>query len=87
MNAIGGFSAPLNGVRLAEMSSRQKQETRGGGLNGTTSVEDPFQAGRLGMKRGDPVARIWNGKAPNGETSRQSGYSEHPRKAQRPQAE
>lgn len=46
MNVIGDFSAPLNGVRpgyLAEMSSRQKQETRGCGLNGThttTSVEN-----------------------------------------------
>ena len=41
MNAIRGFSAPLNGVRpgyLAKMSSRQKQETRGGGLNGTHSM-------------------------------------------------
>src|SRR6266850_8544087 len=41
MNAIRGFSAPRNGVRpghLAKMSSRQKQETRGGGLNGTHSM-------------------------------------------------
>src|SRR5712691_7820698 len=38
MNAIRGFSAPLNGVQpghLAKLSSRQKRETRGGGLRRT----------------------------------------------------
>jgi len=38
MNAIGGFSAPLNGVRPsypAKMSSHQKQETPRTGLSGT----------------------------------------------------
>jgi hypothetical protein len=42
MNAIGEFSARLNGFRLpsypAEMSSRQKQETPGRGSNGIRSV-------------------------------------------------
>jgi hypothetical protein len=41
MNAIAGFYAPLNGARpghLAKMSSRKKQETRGGGLNGTHTM-------------------------------------------------
>jgi hypothetical protein len=48
MNAIGGFSAPLNGVRRghsAKMSSRQKQETPRTGLSGThymTDVENQF---------------------------------------------
>jgi hypothetical protein len=47
-NAIGGFSAPLNGVRRghsAKMSSRQKQETPRTGLSGThymTDVENQF---------------------------------------------
>jgi hypothetical protein len=39
MNATGGFSAPLNGVRRghsAKMSSRQKQETPRRGLSGPT---------------------------------------------------
>jgi hypothetical protein len=47
MNVIGGFSAPLNGVRpgyLAKMSSHQKQETPGYSLSGTihtmTDVEN-----------------------------------------------
>jgi phage FluMu protein Com len=46
MNAIGGFSAPLNGVRPgypAKMSSHQKQETPRTGLSGThymTNVEN-----------------------------------------------
>jgi len=37
MNAIGGFSAPLSGVRRShqKMSSRQKQETPSSGLSGT----------------------------------------------------
>jgi len=48
MNAIGGFSAPLNSVRRgrsAKMSSRQKQETPRTGLSGThymTDVENQF---------------------------------------------
>ena len=48
MNAIRGFSAPLNGVQpghLAKMSSRQKQETPRTGLSGThymTDVENQF---------------------------------------------
>jgi hypothetical protein len=60
MNAIRGFSAPLNGVQpghLAKMSSRQKQETRGGGLSGThtmTNVENLFQTGSPGIERGGP---------------------------------
>jgi hypothetical protein len=43
MNAIGGFSARLNGVRLghpAKMSRRQKQETRKCGLSGTHPFND-----------------------------------------------
>jgi hypothetical protein len=43
MNAIGGFSAPLNGVRPgnpAEMSSHQKQETPRTGLSGTHYMTD-----------------------------------------------
>ena len=44
MNAIGGFSAPLNGIRPrgypAKMSSRQKQETRDlGGSHTMINVE------------------------------------------------
>ena len=43
MNAIGGFSAPLNGVRPghpAKMSSHQKQETPRTGLSGTHYMTD-----------------------------------------------
>ena len=46
MNAIGGFSAPLNGVRPgypANMSTHQKQETPRTGLSGihySTDVEN-----------------------------------------------
>jgi hypothetical protein len=47
MNAIGGYSAPLNGVRRghsAKMSSRQKQETprTGLGTHYMTDVENQF---------------------------------------------
>ena len=43
MNVIGGFSAPLNGVRpgyLAKMSSHQKQETPRTGLSGIHYMTD-----------------------------------------------
>ena len=41
MNAIGAFSARLNGVRRgypAKMSSRQEQKTPSSGLSGTHSI-------------------------------------------------
>src|SRR5258707_3356632 len=68
MNAIRGFSAPLNGVRpghFAKMSSRQKQETPRNGGCGThimTNVENLSpkpgrpalnEAARGGDRRGD----------------------------------
>jgi hypothetical protein len=54
MNVIGGFSAPLNGVRRghpAKMSSRQKQETPSSGFSGTPSMTNVENA-PPGMKRG-----------------------------------
>jgi hypothetical protein len=59
-NAIGGFSARLNGVRRghpAKMSSLQKQETPRRGLSGTHPFNEPTlkilsQTGPPGTKRG-----------------------------------
>ena len=58
MNAIGGFSARLNGVRHpAKMSSRKKQEATSFGLSGKpimTDVENLSRTGPPGTKRGGP---------------------------------
>lgn len=59
MNAIGGFSARLNGVRRghsAKMSSRQKQETPTTGFEWTRK---PILAGcRVPVGRGNRTARL-----------------------------
>src|SRR5947207_738289 len=59
MNAIGGFSARLNGFRPpdypAKMSSRQRQETPGCGTTHTmTDVENVSQTGPPAPKQGGP---------------------------------
>ena len=66
MNAIGGFSAPLNGVRPgypAKMITHQKQETPRTGLSGThysTDVENSAarhsSEAALGLKIGPLLA-------------------------------
>jgi hypothetical protein len=56
MNAIGGFSAPLNGFRpghTAKMSSRQMQETGLSGTHPMTGVENRV-AGREARRRLGP---------------------------------
>jgi hypothetical protein len=57
MNAIGGFSAPLNGIRprgyAAKMSSRQKQETRDlGGSYTLIKLKRCSKPGRAGTEHG-----------------------------------
>jgi hypothetical protein len=71
MNAIGGFSAPLNGVRRGhptKMSSHQ--ETVGFGLSGihtTTNVEMSADRGHrnfftlsLIFSSAEPIAALWD---------------------------
>jgi hypothetical protein len=60
MNAIGEFSAPLNGVRRGhpeKMSSRQKQKTPSSGLSGTHCRRWRVTQRRLGLWNRRSVVR------------------------------